>query len=159
MSVRKPRMWARCALVFGLAGCGANGPDKLRVAVEADQTANDNSAVSVAVLVIYDEAEMAELRKKSAREWFAEAEQRQRDNPDGNKFDLVTWELMPGQRIREKTIELKGEPADGLVFADYFGEGQNREAFNPARRIQIQLLKDRFNIVYRAEDYEEDTKD
>lgn len=159
MSGWKPPMWAFLAFAWGLTGCGASGPDQLRVAVEADSAANDNSAVSLAVLVVYDDAEMAELRRKSAREWFAEAEQRQRDNPDGNKFDLVTWELMPGQRIRERTIELKGEPAEGLVFADYYGDGQHREAFNPARRIQIQLLKDRFHIVYRSEDYEEDSKD
>lgn len=159
MSVARPRWWSSWVLPALLGACGGGGPTQLRVAVEADGHANDDSAISVAVLVVYDEGELAELRKKSAREWFAEMEQRQRDNPDGNKFDLVTWELMPGQRVREKTIELKGEPADGLVFADYLVEGQHREAFNPARRIQIQLLKDRFTIVYRSEDYEEDADD
>lgn len=155
-AVRLSTIIQAVALAGGLAACGASGPEQLRVSVEADKQANNDSAVAVAVLVVYDDAELAELRKKSAREWFAEMEQRQRDNPDGSKFDLLAWELMPGQRIREKTVELRGIPAEGLVFADYYSEGEHREAFNPARRIQVQLLKDRFTIVYRSDDEDEE---
>ena len=139
-----------CAVA--LSGCGAKGPEALRVAVEAEPGANSDAPVAVAVLVVYEDAVFRELSKLSATEWFAEAEQRKRDNPDRTDFDLLTWEVMPGQRIKETDFELQGRPEDGLVFADYLSEGRHRNRFNPEKRIIVVLGKNDFMVLDRRED-------
>ncbi len=140
-------------LIAGLtSGCGAGGPERLRVAVEADPDANQNSPIAVAVLVVYDKDVMRDLSKLSAGEWFEQSDQRQRDNPDMSDFDIVQWEIMPGQKIKELDLELQGKPAKGLVFADYYTEGRHRVRFHPEKRILVVLAKDRFTIVDREDD-------
>lgn len=137
--------------VCALSGCGG-GPDALRVAVEAEPDANNDSPIAVAVLVVYDDQVMRELSKLSASEWFEQSEQRQRDNPDMTDFDLLSWEIMPGQRIKELTLELQGREADGLVFADYYSEGDHRTRFKPEDRILVVLGKTKFNVVDVGDD-------
>jgi hypothetical protein len=133
-------------LLWVCTGCGS-GPKALRAGLEAERGANANSAVAVAVLVVYDDSVFHELSKLSAAEWFQEAEQRKRDNPEGAAFDLLSWELMPGQRVKEEAVELQGRPAKGLVFADYHTPGRHRARFNPAKRILIVLGVDDFTVV------------
>lgn len=140
-----------CLVGFLTAGCGG-GPTHLRVAVEAEPNANQNSPVAVAVLVVYEDGVMNELSKLSASQWFEQAEQRKRDNPDGTAFDILSWEVMPGQRIQELTIELQGRDARGLVFADFYSEGDHRSRFNPAHTILVVLGVNDFNVVDIEED-------
>lgn len=140
------RMLSTLLLILLCTGCGS-GPKTLRVGLEAERDANADSAVAVAVLVVYDDSVFSELSKLSAKEWFQEAEQRKRDNPEGAAFDLLSWELMPGQRIEEKPVELQGRPAKGLVYADYHTSGRHRARFNPAKRILVVLGVDDFTVV------------
>lgn len=133
-----------------LTACGS-GPEALRVGLEAERGANANSAVAVAVLVVYDDSVFNELSKLSAKQWFEEVEQRKRDNPEGASFDLLAWELMPGQRVDEQSIKLQGRPAQGLVFADYHTTGRHRSRFNPAKRILVVLGVDDFTVVDLAD--------
>lgn len=133
------------------AGCGG-GPTRLRVAVEAEPNANQNSPVAIAVLVVYEDSVMNELSKLTAAQWFEQAEQRQRDNPDGSDFDILAWEVMPGQRIKELDLELQGREARGLVFADYYSQGDHRSRFNPSRTILVVLGVSGFNVVDIADD-------
>jgi len=134
-----------------LGACGG-GPTHLKVAIEAEPNANQNSPVAVAVIVVYEDSVRNELSKLSASQWFEQAEQRNRDNPDGTDFDILSWEVMPGQRIKELELELQGREARGLVFADYFAEGDHRSRFNPSRRILVVLGVNDFNVVDIAED-------
>lgn len=135
-----------CLLLLLLSACGS-APENLRVGLEAERGANANSAVAVAVLVVYDDKVFDELSKLAAKQWFEEAEQRKRDNPEGASFDLLAWELMPGQKINEQNVKLQGRPAQGLVFADYHTAGRHRSRFNPAKRILVVLGVDDFTVV------------
>lgn len=139
----------RSAWLLALAlvtACGGH-PQALKVGVEAEPDANNNSPIAVAVLVVYDRGVMRELSKLSAADWFEQAEQRQRDNPDMRDFDVVSWEIMPGQRIKDLTMQLQGREAEGLVFADYLAEGEHRTRFNPVKQILVVLGKTKFNVV------------
>jgi type VI secretion system protein len=132
-------------------GCGG-GPTHLRVAVEAEPNANQNSPVAIAVLVVYEDDVMNDLSKLTATQWFEQAEQRQRDNPDGTDFDILAWEVMPGQRIKELDLELQGREARGLVFADYYSEGDHRSRFNPTKTILVVLGVSDFTVGDIEED-------
>jgi hypothetical protein len=141
-----------CLLLAVFAGCGPNIPERLRVAVEAEPGANTDSPIALAVLVVYDDAVMSELSRLSANQWFEQAEQRLRDNPDFTNFDLLQWEVMPGQVIPEVEQQLQARPSEGLVFADYYAEGDHRIRFNTSKRIVIVLGPNDFDVVDRRGD-------
>ncbi len=151
--VRQGYLWLGIVAAL-LAGCGSSGPERLRVSVEAEPAANSDSPVAIAILVVYEDSVFRDLSKLSAGEWFEQAEQRQRDNPERTDFDLLSWEVMPGQRIKETNFELQGRPATGLVFADYLSEGQHRNRFNPEKRILVVLGSTDFAVVDRRSDDE-----
>jgi|JI10StandDraft_1071094.scaffolds.fasta_scaffold09505_3 type VI secretion system protein len=138
-------------LVAGiLVGCGG-GPTHLRVTLEAEQGANEDSPIPVTVLVIYQETAFSDLSRLTASEWFEQAEQRKRDNPEGASFDIITREILPGQRIDEQVIELTGEDAQGLVYAGYNTPGSHRARFNPRKRILVVLGVDDVTVVDLAD--------
>ena len=136
-----------CAVgALALSSCGGAGPERLRVSVEAEPGANDNSPIAVAVLVVYDEKVMEELSKLSAAEWFAQSEQRRRDNPGMARFDSANWEFMPGQTVEDVVLPLQGRPATGLVFAQFLAGGMNRVRFDPEDPLAIVLKGDGFDV-------------
>ncbi len=127
-----------CFLALVLTACGG-GPESLRLTVQAEQEANGDAPVSLTVLVIYNEHLFDKLSEYSAAQWFEQAVQFERDNPDRIQFDYLTWELMPGQKLKETTMKLQGKECEGLVFANYLSPGAHRARFNPERRILITL--------------------
>ena len=137
-------------VVAALVGCGG-GPTHLRVTLEAEQGANEDAPIPVTVLVIYQETAFSDLSRLTAAEWFEQAEQRKRDNPEGASFDLITREILPGQRIDEQVIELTGEDAQGLVYAGYNTAGSHRARFNPRKRILVVLGVDDVTVVDLAD--------
>lgn len=146
------RAWVTCLLLAVLAGCGPSIPERLRVSVEAEPGANNDSPIALAVLVVYEERVLRELTGLTASEWFEQSEQRLRDNPDFQDFDLVQWEVMPGQAIPEVDMQLQERVSEGLVFADYYAEGDHRIRFNTSKRILIVLGPNDFNVADRGED-------
>jgi hypothetical protein len=137
--------WPLVLMVLWLVAC--TDPNRLRVGLRAEEGANGNAPVAVAVLVVYDDVVFAELSKLSASEWFQQSEQYQKDNPNMVSFDLLSWELMPGQEVKESVVPLQERPSKGLVFADYYANGRHRARFRPARRILVLLGKQGFDVV------------
>jgi len=142
----------RYSLLLLLLSFGCGGPPKLRVVLEAERDANQDAPIAVSVLVIYSKELLKELSRLSASEWFKQSTQRLRDNPDMVDFDLLSWELMPGQKVKEVEIELKSEDAKGLAFADYYTEGKHRVRFNPKKRILVLLGNDDFRVLNLEEE-------
>jgi len=146
------RLWVTCLLLALIAGCGPSIPERLRVSVEAEPGANSDSPIALAVLVVYEDDAMRELSRLSASEWFEQSDQRLRDNPDFEDFDLLQWEIMPGQAISEVDMQLQERASEGLVFADYYAEGDHRIRFNTSKRIVIVLGPNDFDVVDRRDE-------
>ncbi|MCA9544144.1 MAG: hypothetical protein KC613_07125 [Myxococcales bacterium] len=118
------------------------------MALRAEQDANENAPIAVSVLVVYDEGVFSELSRLSATEWFQQRDQYMKDNPDHISFDIVGWEVMPGQEIKELAVDLQARKAKGLVFADYYNvAGRHRARFRPDRRILVLLGDKGFDVV------------
>ncbi len=142
---RRSLFWVVLSLL-ATSGCG--GPKIMKVGLQAEVEANQNSPIAVAVLAVYDKDLFKELSKLSAKEWFEQEEQRLKDNPDQTLFTHKSWEILPLQRVREEWFPLRDEDGiRGIVFADYSGEGKFRMRFDPQARVLISLAKNDFAIV------------
>ncbi|EXF92817.1 type VI secretion protein [Pseudomonas fluorescens HK44] len=110
-----------------LAGCSMFGPrvdlDSLTLDVAAH--ANDDTPIAVDFVAVNDPDLLKQLSALTARQWFSEREQFQRDY----RQLMTVWglELVPGQFIDQQPFPLGGKRAAGLlIFASYNTPGAHR---------------------------------
>lgn len=110
-----------------LTGCSLFGPrvdlDSLTLDVAAH--ANDDTPIAVDFVAVNDPDLLKQLSALTARQWFSEREQFQRDY----RQLMTVWglELVPGQFIDQQPFPLGGKRAAGLlIFASYNTPGAHR---------------------------------
>ncbi|MFP4421620.1 MAG: hypothetical protein ACLFRG_13865 [Desulfococcaceae bacterium] len=141
-------------LIFALlsAGCGlfvrtrSMLGGRVDVSVVLSETANQNHPVAVDLLVVHEPELLERLLGMSAREWFNQRDQFQRDFLPGKDLDVWSWEWVPGQRVPEQEIPLSAGAAGGLVFADYRTPGAHRVRFDPFSDLALRLQEAGFEI-------------
>jgi len=110
-----------------LSGCSFLGPkvDVASLTLDVAPLANDNTPIAVDFVAVKDPDLLKQLAGMSAKQWFGEREQFQRDY----RQQLTVWglELVPGQFVAQQAFPLKGQSAAGLlVFASYNTPGAHR---------------------------------
>lgn len=139
-------LFSSCGLLFG---------QKIRVKIDVDRAVNENSPVSLDVVLVYDENLLKELQKLTAKEWFEKRDQMSRDTPKGVAFDFWEWELVPGHGVPPRTLYVpvktvliypKARVKAGVVFASYASPGPHREAIAADEDIVIHLLEKEFKV-------------
>lgn len=123
-------MFARvfaATLLLSLCGCSLFGPrvDLDSLTLDVAPRANDNTPIAVDFIAVNDPDLLKQLSGITARQWFAEREQFQRDY----RQLISVWglELVPGQFIDRQPFPLGGKRAAGLlVFASYNTPGAHR---------------------------------
>lgn len=129
---------ARTRSMFG-------GTLPVEVTVAAD--VNQRSPIAVAVLVVYERPVLEKLRELSARDWFDQREQLQRDYPGA--FDAWSWEWVPGQDVPSQELRYGLGVKGGIVFADYLTPGSHRMVVDPHRPLRLELERDDFVVAPR----------
>jgi type VI secretion system protein len=140
------------AWTFSAGGCGVatrarsllGGRVDVRVALS--ETANRNHPVAADLVVVRDPELLERLLGMSAREWFRQRDQIQRDFLPGKDLDVWSWEWVPGQRVPEQEIPLAAGAEGGIVFADYRTPGAHRARFNPFSDVFIQFTETDFHV-------------
>lgn len=110
------------------------------VSIYADPDANQNSAIEVDLVVVYDLELMNTLGKMSAVKYFAISRQLLLDNP--TMVDVWHWELVPGQIVDDFTPEQDGDAFGAFVYANYLTDGDHRVKVAPDGVVKIVLQKD-----------------
>ncbi|PMZ85857.1 MULTISPECIES: type VI secretion protein [unclassified Pseudomonas] len=115
------------ALFLTLAGCSFFGPrvDLDNLTLDVAPKANDDTPIAVDFIAVNDPDLLKQLSGITARQWFAERDQYQRDY----RQLMTVWglELVPGQFIDKQPFPLGGKRATGLlVFASYNTPGAHR---------------------------------
>lgn len=114
----------------------------------ADQDANDNSAVPVEYIVVYDQHVFVKLLGMTARQYFQQERQLKSDNP--NIIESWRWEVIPGQALVDQPAKYTGsDPVGAIVFADYTSPGDHRIRVGAGEQIRIELKKDAFYLTTR----------
>lgn len=100
--------------------------------------ANENSAVAVDLVVVYDQKLADELLKLPAVKWFSSRDQYKKDH--GDQLDADNrWEWVPGQAVPPQSISYRAGARKVLLFANYDTQGDHREAINPQQPFHLVL--------------------
>jgi type VI secretion system protein len=124
-----------------LSGCGAKVATR-SFAMEASVEMNDRSAVAVDAILVRDPALVGVIGAMTARSWFDEKPQMLLDHPKG--FEVIAWELVPGQsvEVRYPFRTRKGHAI--YLFANYMSAGAHRVRVDELQRFTILLGRDGF---------------
>jgi type VI secretion system protein len=135
------------AVAVSVVGCGEifQYATTTQIELHVDPNANQNSAVEVDVVAIYDKPLFDALLTLPARQWFPQKAQFALDYPQG--FKAWNWQLVPGQSVPARTISDDTEAAYGvLVFANYRTEGDHRARIGTLSKVVITLQQQGFVV-------------
>lgn len=130
--------------------CGTNsrslfGGD-LVAEVKVDPGANQNSAVALELVIVYDKKLLEQFLAYPARTWFEKREQLRRDDPGQKQFVSWEWEWVPGQEVKPQEISFGTGARGGIVFANYFTPGDHRARIDPHSNLVIHLGEKGFSV-------------
>jgi type VI secretion system protein len=154
-SNRKTKI-AGVALSLLLTGCqsmsvfqkkeDAKTPCITAIDISLDSDANQNSAVAIDLLVVYNEELMKTLMKMKAKDYFESHMQVKRDYPD--MVDIWHWELTPGQVVRDYPIQQRSdEPVGAVLFGDYLAKGDHRIRLAQQAHAHVRMKKFDFCVL------------
>lgn len=139
------------ALSLGLAGCGVKKRvrslfgGQLPLQVEVAPDVNHQSPIAVDVLAVYQKRTLDKLMELSAHDYFLQKDQLARDFPE--TFDtLGSWELVPGQRAFEASLDYRMGAEALVIFADYFDPGPHRFRLETRRQARLILEESGFRV-------------
>ncbi len=113
--------------------------------VEVTSGANQNTAVAVDFVVVYETALLETMAKLSAGTYFAQKDQLRRDNPQG--IQVMDWEVIPGQVVAPREVVFSQPiPLGGIFFANYLSPGDHRIRIGPQTEVKVLLGPDDFSI-------------
>lgn len=131
-------------MALGLVSCTNEELPELSmqsVSIYAQPDANQNSAIAVDLVLVYNQELLKTVGKMSAGKYFASSKQLLLDNP--SLLDIWHWELIPGQIVDNFVPpQDKGDAYGGYVFANYLTPGDHRVKVAPNGIVKILLLRD-----------------
>lgn len=131
-------------LALTTAGCSVTGKVRsafggnLPLKVTVAPGANDDSAIAVDFVVVYDQKVLDEVMKVTASEWFASKKARfLADHPTELMVEAREW--VPGQPVSPITIPYRAGARKIVVFADYHSGGEHRAVVPPQQPSHVVL--------------------
>lgn len=117
-----------------------------KVYFEVDDNLNDDSPVTVHIVVCYDAKLLKTLAKYTAAQYFEKLDQIKRDA--GSNIDIFQWEIVPGQTLGPQPVKPNHVTGQGiLVFARYTTAGNHRQAIADDREVTIQMGPKDFKVI------------
>lgn len=134
--------WIALILFLSLtpAGCNSLSPGVKTTAVEifVAPGANNDSALQVDVVAVYDPTLMTRLLAMPASAWFSGKSQIRLDYPDG--FRVWNWQLVPGtQMVATDVSPDSAKSYEILVFASYASPGDHRTRLGRLERVRLSM--------------------
>ncbi len=134
-----------------LAGCATPGflctlpPGPSRITLIAEPDANADTAVAVDLLMISDTLAAEQIAPLSAADYFARRTQLMRDWGAG--IVLRSWEVAPGQVLRDAPTRPSCNRVKTLLFARYQTPGDHRQALDGADAVVVALGAQDFTVT------------
>lgn len=145
------------ACSWPLTGCGIYGgakgaltqmlgtPPLTAISLHATPTVNKGYPIAVDVVFVYDKLAWDALTKLRAGEWFVARTDMKLLY--AKQLDVLSWELVPGQRVQRVPLPERLRAALGtVIFADYTGTGAYRAVLQNRSRVQVYLDAQGFEV-------------
>ncbi len=138
--------------MIGLTSCGIKVRIRKMMGVKqtikvfVSQKVNQNSAIAMDLVFVFDKQLMDKLREMASKEWFEKREQIKRDYLVGVGIDTLEREWVPGQLVPDIKLKLKPKAKGALIFAKYSMPGAHRFVVDPFRSVAIHLNEDDFEV-------------
>ena len=110
----------------------------------ADPDANRSSAVAVDLLFISDPLAAQQIAPLKAEEYFNRRAQLERDFPSG--LVIRSWEITPGQILRDVAVHPDCNRVRTLLFARYNTPGDHRQSLGGASSLVVSLKREDFTV-------------
>lgn len=144
---------SRCLLILvtiGLTSCTNDLLPELYIetaSIYTEPDTNQNSAIAVDLVLIYDQELVKLISQMSAAKYFSSSKELLLDNP--TLLDIWHWELVPGQIVQDfSPPQENGNAYAAYVFANYLTPGSHRIKVAPSGKVKILLMKyDLKNLV------------
>lgn len=121
---------------------------KLNIQVNIDENANRNSPVAIAILLVYDEKLLDQLKTYSAKMYFQKREQIRLDYTGKEGFESWEYEWSPGQFVPLVRLPLEASAKGGILYVDYSNKGEHRILFDPGDSFKVRLMEKRFSVNF-----------
>jgi len=134
---------AGVALAVLFSSCSAAGKvrsafgGQLPLTVKVVPGANDDSAIAIDFVVVYDQKLLDEIVKIPAAEWFSKKNRILADHPQELAVESREW--VPGQPVAPLSIPYKIGAKKVVLFADYHSAGEHRAVIPPQQPSAVTL--------------------
>ncbi len=108
---------------------------------------NNNTAIPVDIIFIFDEKLIDEFKKMPAANWFIKKEQYINDYALNDKIQILTFEFVPGQQFFLQEFEPNYKPINTIIFANYANTNENRIIIQNYKSIHLNLNDTSFVLM------------
>ena len=137
------RALALGAGVVALVGC-SSGPETIKtetIDLKVASHANDDNAVAVDLVLVFDPGLVASVTELTAATWFGTRDQVRLANPTG--LEVQSFEVIPGQpdtHVEISDISERGSDAvAAFLFAGYASPGPHRARIDGMPAVLLRL--------------------
>ena len=119
--------------------------ETLDIRLLVDSTANLDIPLSMDLVYVCDDELLLKLLEMPASQWFAKKQDLKNNYPDESGFRVHEWEWPPGADTTLH-IPLSSGTEGGIIYVNYYDEGQHRVRIDLFRNINIHLGIDDFAV-------------
>ncbi|HEY2538717.1 MAG TPA: hypothetical protein VGI28_04355 [Stellaceae bacterium] len=106
---------------------------------------NRDRAIAVDLVFVTQDLPAQEIGKLSARDYFSRQAQLLRDFPQ--TVQVRSWELAPGQLVRDVNANPPCNLAQTYIFADFASQGDHRATLTDGGAVQVTLGADDLMVM------------
>jgi hypothetical protein len=138
------------AAIAALAGCSTPSwlcwfPGGVKqVTIVTNPDTNGDRAIAVDLVFVTQDLPAAEIGKLSARDYFMRRRQLLLDYPQS--VQIRSWEIAPGQLVKNADTNPPCNLVQTYLFAGYGGEGDHRAVLSDGGSVVVTLGADDFTI-------------
>lgn len=152
-----PKKIAHFLILFGvgilLQGCGGSsekppGAVLQNVSFAASLDANENTAVSMDLVMVYEKNLLATIKKMTADQYFSGIDQIRLDNPEF--LAIWRWEIVPGQ-VGNFSLSPEKDAWGIVLFGDYQSPGDHRASVGAFSAISVFVENKDFRLKQETE--------
>lgn len=97
------------------------------------------------LVYVYDEELLLKMLEMPASQWFQKKQTLKNNYPDESGFRAFEWEWPPGTDTTLH-IPLSSGTEGGIIYVNYYDEGQHRVRIDLFRDIYVHLGVDEFEV-------------